>query len=109
MTLISGERLQCLCDISIITPDIVNFHQNIAFKTPLFITTFKEPELEEKVKILDRCISIFVYTHLLDNFLNLIHLSSRSFAHNYQTWQTFSLFFSDPSLITNLLSSRKLS
>ena len=73
MNFISGERLQCLCDISIITPDILNFHQNIAFKTPLFITTFKEPELEEKIKILDRCISIFVYTHLLDNFFIYIY------------------------------------
>lgn len=73
MNFITGENLQCLCDISIITPDTFQFHTNIAFKTPILLTIFKEKELKEKIKILNNCKSIFVYTHYLDYFFNYIY------------------------------------
>lgn len=70
--IISGERLQCLCDLTIITKEIRNFHSSLPDSTNLFFIDHFVTESEVKEQIGEQVKSIFVYTHLLDDFITKV-------------------------------------
>jgi len=68
--IISGESLQELCDVTIITREIKDFHKSLPHSVK---TVFIDGELSENDKtLLDKANNIFVYTHILDRFIEQV-------------------------------------
>lgn len=76
--IITGDRILDLCDYIISTPDIYKFHQNINHVNDkiILIKDWNNINIIELNNILKESgkhhIKIFIYTHLLDNFINNI-------------------------------------
>ena len=62
--IISGEKLQYLCDITIITRDIYNFHKSLDKN----ITTIFIDDNNIDIDYIKKSEKIYVYTHILDQF-----------------------------------------
>ena len=74
--IITGERLQSLADITIITPEVEQFHRslsgvktNLAFFDGHTQEVLREDQLPDPIR---RAQIIFVYTHLLEDFFRTI-------------------------------------
>jgi hypothetical protein len=67
LNLISGENFQMLCDLTVITREIERFHTSLP-------NTVKRVYLDGEidVKILNESKSIFVYTHILEDFISKV-------------------------------------
>jgi hypothetical protein len=70
--IISGENFQELCDISIITHEIENFHRSLPPVNKLYIDDFMSDISSFDINKLKYYKSFFVYTHILDLFVQHI-------------------------------------
>ncbi len=79
--IITGDRILEHCDITFTTPSTREFHRelssykNISFQVPLFFTKENALCIEDelnKIDILNRPIRIFIYTHYLDQFSEVL-------------------------------------
>jgi hypothetical protein len=68
---ISGERLQEICDVSFITSEIKNFHTSLSSTTKLFYLD-QSFTLDQLKATLSNVKIIFVYTHLIDLFIEKV-------------------------------------
>ena len=64
--IITGERLQSLADLSLVSRESHEFHGNLAEQVPRFVVYEDASELD--LPDLSRRTSLFVYTHKLDDF-----------------------------------------
>jgi hypothetical protein len=103
--IISGERLQELCDLTIITKEIKSFHTSLSSSTSLFYIDRELSTNEINQNIHSNINLIFVYTHLLPLFLEKIwpHInhSVTVMTHNNDGIidDTYLSFIEDPKLI----------
>ena len=64
--MISGEAFQMLCDVSVITREIERFHTSLGKDMK---KVYLDNINEEGINLLNSAKSIFVYTHILDEFI----------------------------------------
>jgi hypothetical protein len=62
--ILSGEVLQSLCDVTIITREIDNFHRSLPSSVK---RVFMDKEID--FSLLQGNLKVFVYTHILDDFI----------------------------------------
>jgi hypothetical protein len=62
--ILSGEVLQSLCDVTIITSEIDNFHRSLPSSVK---RVFMDREID--FSLLQGNLKVFVYTHILDDFI----------------------------------------
>jgi len=78
--IISGDRIISLCDFIIITNDILTFHKNLEHFTDIrnnliHIDNINISEINLKIsQSNEKTIRLFIYTHILDIFINYILL-----------------------------------
>jgi len=76
--IITGDRVLDLCDYIITTPGILNYHRNIesSYNKTILISDFTNVNVELLndifSKFAHRPIKIFIYTHILDDFIDFI-------------------------------------
>ena len=63
---LNGENLQMLCDVTVITREIEHFHSSLNRSVK---KVYLDNINEEGINILNEAKSIFVYTHILDEFI----------------------------------------
>ena len=66
LNMISGEAFQMLCDVTVITREIEHFHSSLNRGVK---KVYLDNINDESVNILNEAKSIFVYTHILDEFI----------------------------------------
>ncbi len=70
--IITGERLQGLCDLTIITTPIQEFHTSLSPSVRRFFIDGPITKVDVNAIIDESVRSIFVYTHLLDEFITKV-------------------------------------
>ena len=71
--IVSGERLQECCDLTILTSDILQFHRSLPSSVKyIVINELVDSFRLEDINMLKDCKSVFVYTHILDLFVKKV-------------------------------------